>query len=127
MTGVAARSSIHANAIGVALPGASGPALAAPFDWGIVVAINTADGSPVTGLAADDFGITALSATNGAPVARSGAASVNEPMPGVYVLTLDRSIASRSRGPFACVIDIQANGSRSSAGDRTRVLVPIGR
>lgn len=129
MKTAAEKVELHINGLGVAVRGVRGPALLGAPDWAIVAAVSGTDGAPRAGLSTGDFSVSVLSnrkaAVTAHPVPLDG---LREPMPGVYVLRLDRSVVDRLHGPFACVVDVGHVGGRNG-DDSTcdRIIVPLER
>ena len=111
--------------VGLAASGAPGPALLGTAESSLLLAVSTADGTPVPGLQRDAFTVAALVArrggTSNVPLVP---AKVDEPMFGVYGLhfapgTISRFMVRR----IPCVVDVRAEGIQGVV--RGRALVQL--
>ena len=102
----ATEQELRVGGIGAAIPTAVGPSLSGTVQLAIAVTVSGADGIPLGGLSQDNFTVSALLDEGATATQRRVVTSVNEPLPGVYVLKLDKRVSGRLHRPFACVVDV---------------------
>lgn len=123
MMGQQSRADVAVWGISVAVPSVGGPALTTRVDAGVVVIVSDENRQPVTGLSENEFSASVLENTRNGPKAKASVMrEVTEPIPGVYVLSLDHIRIHGEHRAFACVVDVNVGGGRGA-----RVLVPIDR
>lgn len=121
-----ASEALRVVGLGVAIPAAPGPALlGTTTDWSIVLAVSEADGTPLSGLTRSAFSVAALvSRRGGTSSVPLDAATIDEPMAGVYGLHFTPGTIGRlTMTHIPCVVDVRTEGARGEARGRTLVLL----
>jgi hypothetical protein len=114
--------SLRVTGLGLARTGEPGPALIGSTSWSLVLAVSDSDGTPASGLTASAFSVSAVVSRRGSTkVVTLDAATVAEPMPGIYDVQLHGALVERlSEARVPCVVDVRRGDAHG------RALVKLG-